>query len=141
MAMKRVSTAEAARISELVDRLGSTRFRTLITSPDSRLIRPDRLSNLREGRGKLSTSEREALGLVSTNSVAVENLARKNSGKRPYKVNRAIRNWLLNGKEKGVDYKEQEADIRERQLNAIKALRFLGIDPSEGTYYVRKRKL
>lgn len=141
MAMKRVTPQEAARISELANRIGSTRFRTLITDPNSRLIRPDRLSNLQEGRGKLSASEREALALVSTNSVAVENLARKNGGKRPHKVNRAIRTWLLNGKEKGVDFKEQEADTRERQLNAIKALRFLGIDPGEGTYYVRRRKL
>lgn len=141
MALTRVTPQEAARISELADRFGSTRFRTLITNPNSRLIRPDRLSNLREGRGKLSASEREALGLVGTNSVAVENLARKNEGKRPYKVNRAIRTWLLNGKDKEVIYGEQEADIRERQLAAIKALRFLGIDPGEGTYYVRKRKL
>jgi DNA-binding CsgD family transcriptional regulator len=107
---------------------------------DRRLVRPERLSNWEQGRGKLTPEEADRLALISSNASLIEILARKNESKRSFKVNRSLRDWIANGKGKGVPYKEQDAETRAKQQAAIKALRFLGIDPSEGTFYVRKRK-
>jgi len=80
--------------------------------------------------------------LISSNSKNLENLAVK--GERlhgtglPYKINRALRDWLITGKEKGTIYKDQDKQIREQQLKAIKALRYFGVEPSDGHYYVRR---
>jgi hypothetical protein len=51
-----------------------------------------------------------------------------------------LRDWVAHGKAKGV--RQDKADDLEMQKKrrAVKALGYLGIDPSEGTYYVRKRK-
>lgn len=102
-----------------------------------RLMRPARLANLSRGSGRLTEGEAERLILVSGNAQLIENLALKNQSKRPYKVNRALRDWISSGKAKGVRQTEIDADKKRR---AIRALGFLGVDPSEGTYYVRKRK-
>lgn len=139
--MDRITPAQAARISELSNRLGSARFRTLMTADsERRLVRPERLENWRAGHGRLTPQENERLALVSANASLIEILARKNEQKRTFKVNRSLRDWIANGKAKGVPYKEQDADTRAKQQAAIKALRFLGVDPAEGTFYVRKRK-
>lgn len=139
--MNQVTATDAKMIRELSSRLGSVEFRQLLTGEGQRLMRPERLENLSTGKGKISDEEMARLQTIHTNSAAVKNLLRKGAGKkRPYRTRRAVRDWLYNGKDKGVDYQSQDTETKEAQLKAIRALRFLGVDPSEGTYYVRKRK-
>lgn len=141
MARRKVSAQESERISELATKLGSVRFRTLMTGAgeSDRLMRPVRLANLTRGSGTLTEGEQERLQLVSGNALLIENLAKKNPEKRPYRVNRALRDWIAHGKAKGVPPGKTDHDL-EKKRKAVKALGYLGIDPSEGTYYVRKRK-
>lgn len=138
--MQRVSATEAARISELADSIGPLAFRTLLTQEGSRLVRPERLSHLEAGTGRLSASERERLALIGSNRNELRNLSRKGPGKQEWKNRRAMRDWLVHGKEKGVPYKDQDKETRDREQKAIKALRRLGVDPTKGIYYVRRRK-
>lgn len=139
--MQRISASQSAEIKELLTHIDSLTLRTLLSEEDKRTLRPDRLQNLIEGRGRISRSEVLRLEDIRTNRVAIQNLSRKQAGKRKYEKPRKIRQWLYHGKAKGVDYKDQSTETKDDQLQAIKALRFFGIDPSEGTYYVRKRKL
>lgn len=136
---KKVTAQESERITELATRLGPLRFRTLMTGAgeSDRLMRPERLRHLESGSGTLTEGERERLELVSGNVQLIGNLAKKNTNKRAYKTNRALRDWISHGKAKGVI---QDKSDEEKKHKAIRALGFLGIDPSEGTYYVRKRK-
>lgn len=135
---RKVTASESERITDLATKLGPLRFRTLMTGAgeSDRLMRPERLRNLQRGSGTLTEGEIERLQLVSGNVTLVQNLAQKNPSKRPYRVNRALRDWIAHGKAKG-DISKQDPTKKHR---AIKALGFLGVDPSEGTYYVRKRK-
>ena len=136
--MDRVSSGETKRLAELRSQLGDRTLRTLLTHEDKRLMRPERISNLLAGRGKLSEWERSRLQTVSTNAPKIKQLKAKGKGKREFQSNRALRSWLSHGKAKGVEYKEQDAPEKESQQQAIKALRFLGVDPGEGKFYVRK---
>lgn len=139
--MKRVSIGDQRRLADLEARFGNVEVRTLLTGEGSRLIRPERFQHLLSGSGKLSETEAERIQLLSTNSNQIKALLKKNESKRSqYKVRRAVRTWVTQGKSKGVDFKKQSAEDRETQLAAIKALRFLGIDPGEGTFYVQRRK-
>ena len=138
MKLVRISPQESERISDLSSRLGSIEFRTLMsdTGGTHRLMRPERLSHLASGRGRISQAELERLELISANSALLQKLSQKDpKEKKRYRVRHAMRDWLVAGKEKG----ETQSD-KEREQRAVRALHFLGIDPSEGTYYVRKRK-
>jgi hypothetical protein len=143
--MRKVTAQESRDLATLVDRLGSVRLRTLLTEEDSRLLRPDRLLNLTAGRGRISESEASRLRLVKRNAREIELLARKETkdekkgrARKAHKVNRALRDWLTHGKERGIAYGDQESDIKADQITAIKALRFFGVDPVKGQYYVKK---
>lgn len=131
--MERISAQDSARIQQLQARLGSQTFRTLMSQENRRIIDPRRLARWTEGRGILRSEEQERLALISANAPLLENLARKNEKKARWKRNRAMRDWIAHGKASGED---NEPDAKK----AIRGLRFLGVDPSEGTYYVRKRK-
>lgn len=136
--MKKVSAREQERLQSLSGKLGDRTIRQLLTPESNRLMRPERLNNLLAGRGKLSEREARQIETISRNSNNLSALKTRGAGKREFKVNRAMRDWLNNGKPKGIAYKDQDTAEKERQLKAIKALRFLGIDPSDGTFYVRK---
>lgn len=141
--MKRVSQREANEISELANRLGDRRFRTLMAPEGKRIVSKQRLANLSAGRGKLTETERQRLGDIETNSRAIQALGKKadkESPGRPYLGNRAIRTWLNHGKEKGVQRAAKGTSTRAGENEAIRALFFLGVEPSEGTYYVKRRK-
>lgn len=138
--MKRVSSSQSLRIAQLEQKLGSRTLRTILTSENQRLMRPERLSNLLTGSGKLSESEIDRLQLASSNAQQLSNLQKRGSGKLPWKVNRSLRDWLAYGKTKSQSWKDMSEEERKQGLKAIRALRFLGIDPSDGTYYVLKRK-
>lgn len=130
----RITPDEAERIRELTTRIGDRRFRTILTNEGARLMRPERLTNLQSGSGRLSEADRKALDKAWSNRVAIQNLGKRGDklGHKDFKTNRAIRTWLLHGK--GSDQKRRKDD---KELQAIKALRFLGIDPDDGLYYLR----
>lgn len=138
--MKRVTAGEAERLRSLQSQLGDRTLRTLLTSEGRRLMRPERIDNLLAGRGRLSETERTQLGLVSSNSAKLKALKQKGSGKQEFRTNRALRSWVTTGKEKDVNYVTQPKDERDSQLTAIKSLRYLGVDPSDGKFYVKKGK-
>lgn len=138
--MRRVSGSESTQILELERRLGQRTLRQLLTPSGERLMRPDRLDNLILGTGRIRPGDAERLALIQSNARAIENLERKNSDKPRWKTRRAIRDWLHNGKQKGPNYQDQDQETKQQQQQAIKALRYLGVDPSEGTYYVNRRK-
>ena len=140
--MKRVSIGDRQRLADLEARFGNVEVRTLLTGEGNRLVRPERFQHLLSGSGRLSEAESERIKLLSTNSNQIKALLKKNENKKSqYKVRRAVRTWVTQGKSKGVDFKTQSAEDRERQIAAIKALRFLGIDPGDGTFYVQRRKV
>lgn len=136
----RITTGQVAQVGSLTDKLGSLTLRTILTGNNQRLMRPERLANLAAGRGRLTEAERERLELASENSRALGTLKKRGKEKRPTRVNRGLRDWLIAGKERDVDYQSQEPDEKKDQLKAIRALRFFGVDPSKGTYYVNRRK-
>jgi hypothetical protein len=52
-------------------------------------------------------------------------------------MNRSIRDWLEHGKERDAPRPKDESGKSDEQ-KAIHGLRFLGVDPSEKHYYLRK---
>lgn len=134
-----VSKEEAKRIRQLSDSIGELRFRTLITGEGKRVLRPGRLENLKAGRGKLSETEREAFQSVSSNVGTIKALGNRGQkkGLQTFKTNRAIRTWVLHGKDKSTNYRKQ-LPRDPNQLRAIKALRLLGVDDLEGQFYVNQ---
>jgi hypothetical protein len=136
--MKRlpVSHHEAQRIAELTDRLGSRTVRTVLTGEGNRIMRPERLANIYGGTGRLTPEEKQRIELLSANAQQIEWLARKGEqrGNLEWKNNRALRDWMIHGKEKGQGRRRD----RERELKAIKSLRYFGINPASGRGYVRK---
>lgn len=118
-------------------------------------MRPERLANLQAGRGKLQPWEEGRLRLASKNLPAIESLKDKQGdrevlskrGKELSKVekerreNRAIRTWLLRGKEKDVAYDTQRTRDKGKQQRAIHALFYLGVDPvKDKDFYVTHLK-
>jgi hypothetical protein len=114
-------------------------------------MRPERLANLQSGKGKLQPWEEERLRLASKNLPALESLKEKQAGRevlskrgkelsrgeKARRENRAIRTWLLRGKEQGVQYDTQGYKDKDKQQRAIHALFYLGIDPvRDKDYYV-----
>lgn len=130
----RITPDDAERIRELTTRIGDRRFRTILTNEGARLMRPERLANLQAGSGRLTEADRKALDKAWSNRVAIQNLGKRGDklGRKDYRTNRAIRTWLLHGKTP-----DQKRRKDEKELEAIKALRFLGIDPDDGLYYLR----
>ncbi len=131
--MQRVSPSEASRLSELRSSLGDRTLRQLLTQENKRLVRPERLLALERGTGKLSETETAQLRHISRNANQIKALKRRGEGKREFKVNRSLRIWLNQGKAKDEPLQEEEEKNR-----VIKALAFLGVDPSDGTFYVLK---
>lgn len=118
-------------------------------------MRPERLQNLQAGRGKLQPWEEERLRLASKNLPAIESLKDKQGdrevlskrgkelsrGEKERRENRAIRTWLLRGKEKDTPYDTQKTRDKGKQQRAIHALFYLGVDPvRDKDYYVTHLK-
>lgn len=135
----RITPDDAEKIRELTLRVGDRRFRTVLTNEGARLMRPERLANLQAGRGRLSAADKTALDKAWSNRVAITNLGKRGDklGRKDYRTNRAIRSWLLHGKDVSPRRKRMSDDERADELQALKALRFLGIDPDDGLYYLR----
>ena len=157
MAQKRVriSRSDTYRINRLAEGIDDYTLRVVLSGGNQRLMRPERLENLRAGRGKLQPWERERLQLASKNLPAIESLKDKQGGRevlgkrgkevsqreKDRRENRAIRTWLLRGKEKGVQYDTQKTRDKDRQQRAIHALFYLGVDPvRDKDYYVTHLK-
>ena len=99
-------------------------------------MRPDRLANLTGGTGQLTESEKDRIKLISANAQQLEYLQGKGErrGNIEWKNNRALRDWVAHGKERNAPRR----DNRDRELKAIRSLRYFGIAPSSGRGYVRK---
>ena len=151
----KVTRGEAKKIRHLRADLGDYTFRTLMSGGNQRLMRPERLDALASGRGKLKPWEAERLALVSRNAGSIGALIERNEERGPlYSArrkelssktkermrNKALRTWLVRGKEKDIPYNAQGMKTRRSQQKAIHALIFLGYDPtsSEAHFYVRK---
>lgn len=141
------------RLRKIRDELGSQTARTLLTGQKSRLMRPERLSNLTGGRGKLQPWERERIDLIMANLPALGALQEKRGdqplyNKRKEKLSaktkerltgRALRTWMIRGKEEGIPYDSQGGTKKKRQQRAIQALYFLGVEPKDSeTPYVKR---
>ena len=142
--MRLITPEESEQIRSLELRLGSLRFRTLMTQENRRLMRPERASNLAGGSGRISDDEAARLKAIRRNSNKLVSMGkrttpneRKGGKRREYEVNRKMRNWLTKGKAKGTPIKqwqESESDW----YDAFDALDYFDIDPDEKTYYVDK---
>lgn len=130
----RLSNEEAQSIEKLRSQLGATQLRTLLAAENKRMMRPERLNKLVAGGGKLSDRERDVLKQVERNSRNIQNLTKRGDARslQKFKTNRAIRTWLLHGKEKDAKRKKGPDELR-----AIRALRLLGIDIDAGTFYIK----
>jgi len=157
MAQKRVriSRSDQARLGRMLDNTDEYTVRVILTGGKSRLMRPERLANLQSGKGKLQPWEEERLRLASKNLTSIESLKEKQRGKevlgkrgkelsrgeKERRENRAIRTWMLRGKEKGVQYDTQKTRDKDKQQRAIHALFYLGVDPvRDKDYYVTHLK-
>jgi hypothetical protein len=141
--MPKITRSDSKRIVELNQRLGSRLVRTILTDENKHIMRPARMDNLIAGRGRLSTVERERLTRLSANAQSIEALKKKRTSdelhrrkRKDFKVNRAIRDWVNHGKERDA----QRTIGENGEQNAIRGLRFFGVDPSEKHYYLRKVK-
>lgn len=139
--MARISRSDAKQIQQLEQRLGSRLVRTILTGENKRLMPPSRMDRLIAGRGRLSADERERLELLNANARSIGALKNKRTAderhglkRKEFKVNRSIRDWVLHGKERDA----QRTIGENGEQNAIRGLRFLGVDPSEKHYYLRK---
>lgn len=140
--MQRVTPQQSEQIQKLEVRLGSLRFRALMTGENQRLMRPERLENLLEGHGRLSERERAQLGLIRRNSNKLVNLAKRESPRerkglrrREYEVNRELKNWLQHSKPKEQRTDEWKEDDLHWWL-ALEALDYFDVDVDDKTYYV-----
>lgn len=122
---------------------------------NERLMRPERLDALASGRGKLKPWEAERLALVSRNAQSIGALQERYEERGPlYSArrkelsprtkerigNKALRTWLVRGKEKDIPYQSQGLKTRRSQQKAISALFTLGYDSTgnDAHFYVRK---
>jgi len=135
--MERVSKADATRLRNLEQRLGSRTVRTILTREDRRLMRPERMENLKSGRGKMSEDERKLLDTLSREAGQIKRLqsrrtsAQKAGKKRvEWKVNRSLRDWVQHGKERDAPGKDQRV---------IRALAYLDVEPSDKTFYHHRK--
>jgi hypothetical protein len=118
-------------------------------------MRPERLANLKAGRGKLQPWERERITLVQRNAGSLSRLKEINeekgvlysARKKPLSGgyaerlrNKALRTWVIRGKEKDMPYDMQPRKQQIQQHKAIKALYFLGVEPDQGKAYTYVRK-
>jgi len=110
-----------------------------MTESGDRTVRPERLDNWLAGRGRISSEEKERLKLLADNQRNIQNLERRGEGKDQRKVRKSIRTWIEQGKSKDVEFSSQSKDVRDRQIDAIIALRYLDVEPDEGTFYVKGR--
>lgn len=103
-------------------------------------MRPERLENIKAGRGKLQPWEAERIRILQTNQSALGRLAKQEGEiSKPAKRHRgkALKDWVLMGKEKETPYDTQAPNLKRKQQRAIKALYFLGVEPDQGHYYVK----
>lgn len=136
----RITRGQAHRIRELERELGDRTLRTLLTGGNERLMRPERLENLKSGRAMLKPWERERIALVRENRAGLKALVEKKEIKesQQYKVNRAARTWLVMGKESDIAYDMQPRKQQRKQQRVVRALKFLGYDNLKDAPYIRK---
>ncbi len=144
MAKRRIPRPEESdSLQFLSTRLDERQLRVLLRAENNDLTKPEktgmisrrRLANLLGGSGRLTEAEAERISFLRKNSQQIQSLNKRGrkEGRKDYQVNRAIRTWVDHGKGK------DEAKTPE-QIRAIKSLRFLGVDPDDGIFYVKGRE-
>jgi len=135
-----VTRGQAKRIRQLERQLDDYTLRTLLSGTNQRLMRPERLENLKAGRGKLQPWESERLTQIQKNSDSLARLKELREDElttKPKKglQNRSLRTWLVKGKRGDVPYDMQPRKTQRKQHSAIRALYFLGAEPDASVAY------
>jgi hypothetical protein len=141
MAQKRVriTRGQSSRLRQISRELDDYTTRVLLSGSGKRIMRPERLENLKAGRGKLQPWEAERLRLVQANQGKLGKLkeyreddtfygSRKNKLSKQTKdreVSRALRAVVVRGKKTNIPYEMQPETERRKQQKAIRALHFL----------------
>lgn len=147
---------EEKTVRELEQSFGGRTLRTLLRpeNPDqqkperTRMLSVNRMANLAAGRGRITEGEAERLALLRRNRQAILALEKRGEklGRMNFQTNRAIRTWLEHGKQRGTKETGRMSfrkDIQSRhmkkdeEIRAIRALRFLGVDVNDGTFYLK----
>jgi hypothetical protein len=144
MAQKRINVTrgQAQRVRQLERSIGDEyTLRILLSGGKQRLMRPERLQNIKAGTAKLQPWEAERIKQLQVNQSALGRLAKTEGDlSKPQQRQRgkALKDWVTKGKEKETPYDTQNPKQKRKQQRAIKALYFLGVEPDQGHYYVRK---
>jgi hypothetical protein len=151
----RITSALSSDLAKAEKELGAQTVRRLMTRQGGKLLRADRYANLREGTGKLQPWEKARLVKITKNRTALDALQEKGEDrgtlyspkKRPLaastkkrEMDSALKDWMLHGKQAGVDYHSQSKAKQRDQIKAVKALKFLGVeslDADDGDVYVK----
>jgi hypothetical protein len=129
-------------VYELRSQLGEHRFRDLMQRPDKydRPIRYERLGTMMEGRALLTKSEQRRLKILRDNADAIQSLGRgaEQLGKRDYKVNKSLRDWLINiGSPDKIGKHPKGTKAYNKIANkGLTALGYLGADPDKWGEYI-----
>lgn len=124
MSRSRISKAESNRMTQLESRLGSRTLRTILAGNDKSIMRPERFANIKSGKALLTQREHDLLQTASANADRIGRYKSKgvSLGQREYQINRAIRDVIQSGKQRGA---RGPRDM-EREMKVIRAFRFLG---------------
>lgn len=148
----RIQPGQSRKVRGLLRELDEYSVRTILTGEGDRLLRPERLANLREGKAKLTASEQERLEKAYANREALSSLKKKQRGReilaksgrevstrtKQRRENQALRSWVFHGKDRETPYDVQAPQDKSAQQPAIHALFYLGVDPiSDQTYYTK----
>lgn len=106
-------------------------------------MRPERLANIERGTAKLQPWEKTRLIQITKNRNALSRLQESSEERGPLyssrkrklatstkkrAVDKALKDWMLHGKQAGIDYQSQSVRKKKQQQKAIHALKFLGVD-------------
>lgn len=151
----RITRSLSSDLAKAEKELGAETVRRLMTPKGGRLLRVDRYANLKAGTGKLQPWEKARLVKITKNRSALGALqgrfeergtlysAKKRSlaaSTKKREGDSALKDWLLHGKQAGVEYDSQSKAKRRDQIRAVKALKFLGVeslDSDDGDIYVK----
>lgn len=143
MARHYISRSEQKLVYKLEKQLGERRFRDLMQRPDKydRPISFTRFGRMKEGRSIISDDERRRLKMLDDNTKAIRSMGRsaERLGRRDYKINKALRDWLLNvGTPDTIgQFPKGTRSYNKYASKGLKALGFLGVNPDRWKEYIK----
>jgi hypothetical protein len=142
MARHYISKSDQKLVFKLEKQLGERRFRDLMQRADKydRPISYDRFGRMKEGRAILTDDERRRLEILDENSKAITSLGRtaERLGKRDYRINKSIRDWLLNvgTQDELGKYPKGTKTYNKIASKGLKGLGYLGVDPEKWKEFI-----